>query len=61
MINEYIKLIRPVDCVIASIGVFIGYSLSIQGINFSLPLLYAMLAVFFVCAGGQTINDFFDF
>lgn len=58
---ELIKIIRPIDCVIAAIGVFIGYSLSIEGIQFSYPLLYAMLAVFFVCAGGQSINDFFDF
>lgn len=58
---EFIKIIRPIDCIIAALGAFIGFSLSIQGIHFTFPLLYAMLAVFFVCTGGQTINDFFDF
>jgi len=58
---EFIKIIRPIDCIIAAIGVFIGYSLSIEGIILTQTLAYAMLAVFFICAGGQTINDFFDF
>ncbi len=60
-LTEFIKIIRSIDCVIASLGVFIGFSLSIQGISFPLQLFYAMLTVFFVCAGGQTINDYFDF
>jgi len=57
---EFIKIIRPIDCIIAGLGAFIGYSLSIQEIQYSNLLLYAMLSVFFVCAGGQTINDYFD-
>jgi len=58
---EFIKIIRPIDCIIAALGAFIGFSLSIQGIAFNELILYAMLAVFFVCAGGQTINDYFDY
>ncbi len=60
-LKEYIKLIRPIDCIVASIGVFIGFSLSVQGIILIPFLGYAMLSVFFVCAGGQAVNDFFDF
>lgn len=60
-LTEFIKIIRPIDCIIAALGAFIGYSLSIQSIAFNELILYAMLAVFFVCAGGQTINDFFDY
>jgi len=59
-INEYIKIIRPIDCLIAAIGAFIGFILSIQQIQLIPELFYAMLTVFFVCAGGQTINDYFD-
>jgi len=58
---EFIKIIRLIDCVIASLGALIGYSLSVQGIALNQSILFAMLGVFFVCAGGQTINDFFDF
>ncbi|MBU2100551.1 UbiA family prenyltransferase [Candidatus Micrarchaeota archaeon] len=60
-LTEFIKIIRPIDCIIAALGAFIGYSLSIQSIAFNELILYAMLTVFFVCAGGQTINDFFDY
>ncbi|MFH1895752.1 MAG: UbiA family prenyltransferase [archaeon] len=61
MLSEFVKLIRPMDCFIAALGAFIGYSLSIKGIALNETVLFAMLAVFFVCAGGQAVNDFFDF
>ncbi|MFH1544982.1 MAG: UbiA family prenyltransferase [archaeon] len=61
-LKDYFLIIRPTNCFIAAIGAFIGYSLAIGSIQFSnLLVMYAMLAVFFVCAGGQTINDYFDF
>ncbi|MEW6295694.1 MAG: UbiA family prenyltransferase [Candidatus Diapherotrites archaeon] len=59
-LRDYIKIIRPFNCLIAAFGAFLGFSLSMNSFYFDLPLLYSMLAVFFVCAGGQAINDFFD-
>lgn len=59
-IKDYFSIIRPFNCLVAAFGAFLGFSLSIKAFSFSFPLLYSMLAVFFVCAGGQAINDFFD-
>jgi len=56
----FVEIIRPLNCIMAAIAVFIGYAISIGNIAFNPPLLFAMLAGFFVCAGGQVVNDFFD-
>jgi geranylgeranylglycerol-phosphate geranylgeranyltransferase len=53
------KLIRPGNCAMAGLAVLIGYYVS-GGMNLQIASL-AFLASFFVCAGGQTINDFFDY
>lgn len=60
MLRDFLTIMRPGNCIVAAIGCFIGFSVSNYAIEFSLPLLYAMIAVFFVCAGGQAINDYFD-
>ncbi|MBN1941003.1 MAG: UbiA family prenyltransferase [Candidatus Diapherotrites archaeon] len=54
------ELIRPLNCVMAAIGVFIGYSIAIGSIGVTMQLGIAMLAAFLVCGAGQAINDFFD-
>ena len=59
-IKDYFSIIRPFNCLVAAFGVFLGFSLSIKSFAFNFSLLFSMIAVFFVCAGGQTINDFFD-
>ena len=44
----------------ASIAVYVAGIVAGLPIYPSLPVLLAMLAVFFVCAGGMAINDYFD-
>jgi geranylgeranylglycerol-phosphate geranylgeranyltransferase len=57
----FIEIIRPINCLIAVFGVLVGFFLSVQGIQLPPELYFALLAVFFVCAGGQAVNDYFDF
>ncbi|MDD5162735.1 MAG: UbiA family prenyltransferase [Candidatus ainarchaeum sp.] len=62
-IKAFFELIRPLNCLMAAFGVFVGYFIAFSGagIVFSeTQLIIAMLAAFFVCAAGQTINDVFD-
>ncbi len=57
---EYIKILRPGNCLIASIAVFIGFAVGNSGFGFSFPLLLAMVSAFVICGAGQAINDYFD-
>jgi len=59
-IKYFVEIIRPLNCLMAALAVFIGFSVAIGGLSFGFPLLFAMLAALFICAGGQVINDFFD-
>ncbi len=57
--NAYWKIIRPNVCFLAVLGVFVGAVLSsVYDVTLVLP---ALAAAFFICAGGNVINDFFDF
>lgn len=57
--NAYWKIIRPNVCFLAVLGVFVGALLSsVYDVTLVLP---ALAAAFFICAGGNVINDFFDF
>jgi geranylgeranylglycerol-phosphate geranylgeranyltransferase len=52
-----IELIRPFNCLLASLATIAGFNLvSLPNIN----ALWAALTVFFVTAGGNAVNDFFD-
>jgi geranylgeranylglycerol-phosphate geranylgeranyltransferase len=55
------QTIRPLNCLLAAFGVLIGAAVANFGLALSVPVLTAMIAAFLVCAGGQTINDYFDF
>ena len=59
-LSAYVELLRPYNCVMALIGVFLGYWLSIGEIKFSVFLVLAAVSAFFVCGGGQAVNDYFD-
>ena len=59
-LKHFLLILRPINCLIASLGVFIGFALSTGNIAINFPLLLAMLAVFLICGAGQAINDFFD-
>jgi len=59
-IKAYLELSRPLNCLIGGFAVIIG-SL-VEGATFSyLPsVIVASLAAFFITAGGNAINDYFD-
>jgi geranylgeranylglycerol-phosphate geranylgeranyltransferase len=59
IMNPYLELIRINNCIMASIACAIGFFIISPVLNFN--LLFASLVVFFVCAGGQAINDYYDF
>jgi geranylgeranylglycerol-phosphate geranylgeranyltransferase len=59
-LGAFVELVRPLNCLMAAIGVFIGYSISLHGIFFDAALGIAMAVAFLVCAAGMTINDVFD-
>ena len=56
--NPYIEILRPGNAIMGAITIvliaFIDHSISV-------PLLLAMLAVFFETAAGNVINDYFDY
>lgn len=56
----YLKIIRPLNTLIAALSVFIAAFLSVN-FHFSTQLALAMLVVAFVTAGANVINDVFDF
>ncbi|MDD3159903.1 MAG: geranylgeranylglycerol-phosphate geranylgeranyltransferase [Candidatus ainarchaeum sp.] len=64
MIKEKIKLfselIRLKNCLMAGIGAIIGYFIALNYFILDFNLILIFLSVFFVCAGGQAINDYFD-
>ncbi len=57
---SYFKILRPGNCLMAAIAVFIGFSVASGKVGFPIPLLLAMLSAFLICGAGQTVNDYFD-
>ncbi len=55
----FIELMRVNNCVMALIAILIGFALS-NGTNYSIALT-AAISGFLICAGGQAINDYFDY
>jgi geranylgeranylglycerol-phosphate geranylgeranyltransferase len=55
----YLRIIRPVNCIITSISVLVGGWIA-KEISFSGDLLVAALVGFTVCAFGNLINDIKD-
>jgi geranylgeranylglycerol-phosphate geranylgeranyltransferase len=58
-IVSYLKLIRFQNSLIVTMSVFVGAAVSGEAESWH-PVLFACLSVFFVSAGGNAINDFFD-
>src|SRR3989338_824281 len=56
----YLKLIRPLNCAMAAVGVYITYLIITSNYAFNAEITLGILATFFVCAGGMAINDYFD-
>lgn len=58
--RAYLTIVRPLNCLMAAVAVYIA-SL-IAGLPFypTAPVVYSLLSVFLICAGGMVINDYFD-
>jgi len=59
VIKGYIVLIRPHNCVLAGLSIFIGGVVT-GSMQPAARLLLAALSGFLICAGGNSINDYFD-
>lgn len=60
--STYLKLIRPVNCLIAGIAVIISILIASGNLFVNAPLiLLAFAVVFLITAAGNSINDYFDF
>lgn len=55
--RAFLELARPINCIIAAAATYIGYWLLARP---DAKALLAFVAVFLICAGGNTINDYFD-
>lgn len=58
---DFVGLVRPLNCFMAGIASMAGYFVGKSFFAFDLNYVFSFLSVFFVCAGGQAINDYFDF
>ena len=56
--KDFILLLRPANCLMAGLAVI--FSLWMGDITELNIFLLAFASVFFICAGGMLINDFFD-
>ncbi len=59
-LKDFVSILRPLNCLMAAFGTFIGYSVAVQGIQFTPQLGITMLVAFLICGGGMVINDYFD-
>lgn len=60
--NVYIRIIRPNVCILASLSVFVGALMSMTYISVNnFDVIIAMISAFLICAGGNVINDCFDY
>ena len=56
--NPYVEIIRPGNVIMAIIAVIL---VAILEKSIDVPIILAMLAVFFAMSGGNVINDYFDY
>lgn len=56
--NPYIEILRPGNALMGAIAIIL---IAIIDKTISIPLVLAMLAVFFETAAGNVINDYFDY
>lgn len=59
MMLSFVKILRPVNGLMAAFAVLI--SAFIVGFPFNYDLILALFAVFLVSGGGMVINDYFDY
>lgn len=56
--NPYIEILRPGNAIMGAIAIIL---IAIIDKSFNIPIILAMLAVFFETAAGNVINDYFDY
>ena len=56
--NPYIEILRPGNAMMGAIAIIL---VAIIDRSFNVPIILAMLAVFFETAAGNVINDYFDY
>lgn len=56
--NPYIEIIRPGNVIMALITIIL---VALIDLSFTLPVLLAIIVVFFAISGGNVINDYFDY
>lgn len=56
--KSFLKLIRPLNCLMAAFAALIGAYLG--NITVILPTSLAMASAFLICGGGMVINDYYD-
>ena len=56
--NPYIEILRPGNVIMAMIAIIL---VAIVAHSISIPIILAMLAVFFEISAGNVINDYFDY
>ncbi len=59
-IYNYIKLVRPLNCFITALVVFVGGIISLKDNTIDGILLFASFTAAIVAASGNVINDYFD-
>ncbi len=59
-IYSYIKLIRPLNCLITALVVIVGGIISSESSSFDNILILASVTAAFAAASGNVINDYFD-
>jgi geranylgeranylglycerol-phosphate geranylgeranyltransferase len=58
-IKTFFELIRIKNCLMAGIASIIGALLATNVLNLNFVLIFS--SIFFICAAGQSINDYFDY
>lgn len=56
----YIKVVRPLNCLITALVVFVGGVISSESNSYDLVLILASFTAAIVAASGNVINDYFD-
>ncbi len=59
--NPYLKIVRPVNGIMAALAVVIGFVVSGGSIALSSELVFATLAMILLLSGGMVINDYYDY
>ena len=56
--NPYVEILRPGNALMGAISIIL---VALIDKTFSIPIILAMIAVFFETAAGNVINDYFDY